>query len=210
MIKPLIFLLTAGLTAGAVAADNMSHAHMGHVTSGWKDTPSQAGLLPTAIAEAKIASQHADFAAKRPGDLAWMKTHTLHVIHAIDPSRTDKGPGQGYGVLAAAKGVVKHIGFAADSEGASEAVKLHAEHVATSAANTVARAEQMLTLAQQVLDTRDTAQAAARVEKIQQLSHQLIDGADGNGDGKITWQAGEGGLSESQKHMGFMAAAEGI
>ncbi len=35
---------------------NMAHAHIGHVATGWKDTPDKKGLLPTAVAEAKIGS----------------------------------------------------------------------------------------------------------------------------------------------------------
>ncbi|WP_207061537.1 hypothetical protein [Motiliproteus sp. SC1-56] len=211
MIKPLIFVLSAGFAGIAASADmNMAHAHMGHVTSGWKDTPANAGLLPTAMDEAKIAIQHADLAAQKTDDLSWMKTHTVHIIHAIDPSQAEKGPGNGYGVLAAAQGVSKHIGLAAASEGASEAIKLHAEHVSTAAANTADRAEKILTLAKQVLDADSASEASAKVEEIQALSHQLVEGADADGDGKITWQAGEGGLAESAKHMGFMAKAEGM
>ena len=47
------------LSASASAADKMhplSHAHIGHVASGWTDTPKGMGLLPTAFAEAKIAA----------------------------------------------------------------------------------------------------------------------------------------------------------
>ena len=51
---------------------NMAHVHIGHVMTGWKDTPGKAGLLPTAIAEAKVAAIHAGFAANKSGDLKWM------------------------------------------------------------------------------------------------------------------------------------------
>ena len=54
----------------------LAHAHMGHVTDSWGDTPNEMGLLPTAIAEADIAVQHAGFAADQLDNLEWMKTHT--------------------------------------------------------------------------------------------------------------------------------------
>ncbi len=39
---------------------------------------------------------------------------------------------------------------------------------------------------------------------------QLADGTDANGDGKVTWVKGEGGLGRSQAHMGFMSKGEGL
>lgn len=195
-------------TGNAAVAKNMAHVHMGHVTKAWKDTPKKMGLLPTAIAEAKIAIQHAGFAAKKPNDLGWMKTHIKHVLHAVDASAIAKGPGLGYGVKKAALGVAKHIGFAAKAGEATKNVKTHSVHVATTAANTVTRANEIAALAKKVDAATSTAEAAKLVRKIRVLSKRLLDGRDANGDGKITWKAGEGGLLEAQKHMGFMRKGE--
>ncbi len=188
----------------------MAHAHIGHVMKGWKDTPEGKGLLPTAVTEAGIAAQHAGFAAKQPDNLGWMKTHTRHVLHAVDPATISKGPGRGYGVLRAAGGAAKHIGFAADSDGASKNVKLHTVHVKTSLANTVARAQEIVKLGKAVLAAGSAAEAAPLVRKIRRLSAQLSAGRDANGDGRITWKKNEGGLAEAEKHMGFMMKGEGI
>ena len=189
-------------------AKSMAHAHMGHVTSGWKDTPGKAGLLPTAIKEAQIAIVHAGLAAKKPGDLGWMKTHTKHVMNAIDPSAVKNGPGLGYGVKKAAAGVAKHIGFAAKSADASKNVKAHSVHVSTTANNTVARAEEIMALAKKVEAATSAKAAAPLVAKINMLAKQLLNGVDANGDGKITWKKGEGGLLEAKKHMRFMRKGE--
>jgi len=40
------------------------------------------------------------------------------------------------------------------------------------------------------------------------LTADLLDGADANGDSAIDWT--DGGLNEASKHMGIMAAGEGI
>lgn len=212
--------LTLGLTVFAAgyavavdqagAAGNMAHAHMGHVTDGWKDTPGGKGLLTTAIAEATVAAQHAGFAAQKPADLAWMKLHTHHVLHAVDATLEAKGPGMGYGVMKAAQGVGQHITFAAKSGDASDNVRTHAVHVATTAENTVARSKEIVALGQNILAAGTAADAAPMVQKMAALAGQLLDGADANGDGKITWQQGEGGLNEAAKHMGFMAKGEGM
>ena len=58
---------------------NMAHVHIGHVMTGWKDTPGKKGLLTTAIAEAKIAVKHAGFSAKSKGASKGVKAHAVHV-----------------------------------------------------------------------------------------------------------------------------------
>jgi len=194
----------------AKAPANMAHVHMGHVTTSWKDTPDKMGLLPTAMEEAKIAKVHVGLALKQPNNLAWLKTHTGHILHAVDPSVEPKGPGLGYGVMKAAAGVSQHAGFAAGSDGASGNVKAHAQHVAASAGNTVDWAKQIVTLGQQVKASTSAADAAAKLRQIDTLVAQLADGTDANGDGKVTWIKGEGGLGQVQVHMGLMSKGEGL
>ena len=189
---------------------NMAHVHIGHVLTGWSGTPGDKGLLPTAIAEANIAIQHAGFAVKKPKDLKWLKAHTGHVLHAVAPDKIAKGPGMGYGVIKAATGVAQHIEFAAGSEGASKNVKTHAVHVATSARNTVARAERIAKLSQLVQKTDNVADAAQLAKQIQHAAKQLLKGANADGVKPITWHKGEGGLTVVQKHMGFMTKGEGM
>jgi hypothetical protein len=160
--------------------------------------------------EANIAAQHAGFAASKPDDVEWMKMHTHHVLNAIDPSVEMSGPGLGYGVSKAAAGVVKHINFASGSDDASENVKAHAVHVSTSAGNVVMWSNEIVALGNRVLAADSASEIAPLVEQISNLSGQLVAGLDANGDGKITWEKGEGGLNESAKHMGLMAKGEGI
>ena len=188
----------------------LSHIHMGHVSTKWNDTPEQAGLLPTAMKEAKIAAKHATLATRQLDNLTWMKLHTTHVVNALDPTIVAKGPGTGYGLIKAAKGVVKHINLAASSPDASPNVKIHATHIATSANNSVLRAQQILKLAEKMKKANSPAQAAPIAQRIQSLTQQIIDGYDANGDGTITWVKGEGGLKEAQKHLGIMQKGEGM
>ena len=217
MIRP-AFVLPVALLAIGCAADrmtpasdaNMAHAHMGHVLTGWQDTPDQAGLLPTAIAEADVAVQHAGFAASRPDDLDYMKLHVVHVVHAVDPTAEPAGPGLCYGVERAAAGVAQHVGFAADSEDASDNVKLHAGHVATSAGNVALWSGRIVELGAAVEAATSAAAAAPIVAEIEILTLAIRNGTDANGDGQVTWQAGEGGLAQAEQHMEFMREGEGL
>ncbi len=186
---------------------NMSHVHMGHVDTGWSDTPDKRGLLQTAMRETKIAVQHATFAVKKR-NLKWMRAHTWHVAHAVNPKIAPKGPGLGYGVRRAATGVAWHIEAAAKSKGASKNVKGHSVHVATSAGNVVARSDRIIALAKMVQKTRSVPLARKYSLQILALSKQLLAGRDANGDGKISWIKGEGGLNQSAAHMRFMRAGE--
>ena len=158
----------------------------------WNDTPEMVGLLPAAIAEAEIAARHASLAAKDPSNLDAIKLHTAHVLHAVDPTQIDGGPGQGYGVKQGAEGAAKHIMAAANSDGASGAVKAHAEHVAASAQNTVSRADEIVMLAQKIEMADSAADASSLVAELNTLAQALLGGVDANGDGQVGWQTGRG------------------
>src|SRR5439155_16114125 len=134
--------------------------------------------------------------ARDPSNLNAMKTHAGHVINAVDPTIVAAGPGLGYGVKKAAMGVAAHIDLAAKAQGASQNVITHANHIATSAKNTVQRADQVVALAKQIQAATSAADAAALVSQLVSLTAQLTAGVDSNGDGRITWQEGEGGLQQ--------------
>ncbi len=204
------FALALAIAGGPAAAQSDAHAHIGHVMTGWSDTPGGAGLLPTARSEAAVAVQHAGYAAGDTGDLGSMQAHTGHVLHAIDPGVEPQGPGAGYGLQKAAQGVVAHIGFAAKSADASDNVKLHAEHVGTAAGNVAAWSDEIIALDLAVKSAGDAGEAAPKVLEIKRLTERIAAGTDAGGDGSVSWKKGEGGLAQAEAHMGFMMAGEGL
>ncbi len=204
-----LFSLTL-VAEGVAAQQNMAHVHVGHVRSGFGQTPDGQGLMQTAIAEAAVAAQHAGLAARDLTSLADMQRHTFHVVHALDPSRIDTGPGLGFGVKRAADGVAQHIELAASSDGASQNVQTHAVHVAASARTVSQRAEEMLALTEQIGNATTAAAAAPLVEQLAELAGQLTSGVDADGDGRVGWQEGEGGLDQVEQHVGLLARGEGL
>ncbi len=204
---------TPGQVAAAAAAvkvpDGMVGTHIGHVVNSFADTPNKQGLLPVAMTEARTAAQHAQLAARAPTDLSMMKVHAGHVINAIDPTIVPMGPGLGYGVKRATTGVVTHIELAAKVDGASPNVVLHAMHIATSSRNTLERCDQAIAIAQKIQAATSAPEAAALVSQLVSITGQLMAGADANGDGRVTWEKGEGGLQTAQDHVTLMLAGEG-
>ncbi len=181
--------------------------HIGHVVNSFNETPTLQGLLPAAIAEARIAIQHAGLAGRQPTNLEYMKTHAGHVIHALNPTVITMGPGLGYGVTKAATGVATHIDLAAAAQGASPAVVMHSKHIAAAARNVVERAGAAVAIAQKILAATTAADAAALVSQLTSAVEQLISGTDTNGDGRITWDQGEGGLQQAEEHIKLMLAS---
>ena len=136
--------LNSGSAIGQQAPANPAHVHLGHVMTSWKDTPEMKGLLPAAIADARVAATHAGLAAKAPDNLDAMKLHAGHVLNALDPSIEPKGPGSGYGVKKAAAGALAHVGFAAKTDGASKNVLTHAAHVSAALGDVVQWTDQAM------------------------------------------------------------------
>lgn len=182
--------------------------HIGHIVNAFAEAPMGQGLLPTAMAEARIAIQHAALAARNPANLDAMKLHAGHVINAIDPTIVDKGPGLGYGVKKASEGIATHIELAAKSPGASKNVVMHAEHVAAAARNSVQRSDQIVAIAKQIQAATSATDAAALVSQLVSLTNELVAGKDINADGRVGMEPGEGGLQQCDEHIKLLLAGE--
>jgi len=204
-----ISLLVFGAWGVALSGQaNGVQTHIGHVLDGFNGTPMNMGLLPTAMAEARTAAQHAGLAAKST-TLAMLQTHAGHVINAIDPTIVAQGPGAGYGVKKAAMGVAQHAGLAANAAEANAMVKTHSTHVSTAANNVVAMADEIVAIAQKIRASTSLEEAQKLATEMQTKAEQLTTGVDANGNGQITWDKPEGGLAQAQQHMGFMKTAAG-
>lgn len=205
-----IATLVASLPSAVEAQTNPVHAHIGHAADGFRGTPDGMGLLPTAVAEAEIAHQHATLAGRDPSSLESMQRHMAHVINALDPSEVENGPGLGYGVLAAAEGAARHTELAAASEGASDGVKTHATHVATAARSAGTHAQAAIELAEDIQEAEDATTAAEMLVELTALTDAILNGTDADGDGRTGWQDGEGGLAQATTHMGLLKRGEGL
>lgn len=181
-----------------------SQAHLGHVGESWNDTPDNVGLLPAAQMEAEVAEQHAGLAAGSD-DLARVKAHIGHVMHALDPSSVDGGPGNGYGLIKAANGAARHVQMAGEADDATSSAATHSAHVHTSAMNVVSWAEAAMEMAQEVMSTDDLTTAQQLAGQIHEATQAMLNGVDANEDGRVGWQEGEGGLAQANQHFGLIS-----
>lgn len=211
IVLALALVAPALLASEAGAQDrNMAHVHIGHVADRFAGTPGDAGLVAAALAEAQIAAQHAGLAGQEPENLAYMKQHTVHVLHAIDPTVEVEGPGNGYGVKQAASNAIQHITMAADWEGASTAVDLHARYISTAAGNVVRWSDELIAIGQQIQASEDAEAVVELVAEMATLADKIVNGFDVDEDGRVTWQEGEGGLRQVTDHADLLKRAEGL
>jgi len=185
----------------AAANEAPANPHIGHVLNAFAGTPGGQGLLAVALAEAAVAAEHAELAAAAPEDLAAMRTHAGHVVHALEPAEGGRGPGAGFGLAKAAAGIATHTELAAQHETASEHIRMHAVHVVTAANATAERAGRAVALARRIEGAASAADAAPLAAELSQLAAQLLAGVDADGDGRIGWGQGEGGLRQVEQHL---------
>ncbi len=197
-------------TPSAPAARSPAHTHIRHVAESFRGTPDRRGLLPTAVAEAEIAVRHAALAGSEPADLAAMQRHAGHVLHALDPSAIEGGPGLGYGVIRAAERTAHWAGLAVASDGGGDAIRTHGPHVAGAARGAAVRAGEAAEVAREVMEADSAEEAAALVERLVELVTQMTDGLDADADGRISWQEAEGGLAQARQHLDFLLSGEGL
>jgi internalin A len=209
---------------------NAARVHIGHLMTGFGDTPGKAGLLTAALADAKIAEEqaHKTDLEGRINDFILYGGYTLN---ALDPTAENKAliqtaytrlptgadprlkvdiPGSGYGLKKAVAGALQHVQLAAKSEDASENVKTHAAHVTASLENVVQWTDRAIALAQKVLTAKNVAEGQPLVTELEETTVHINNGFDANKDGQIGWQSGEGGLEQALTHMRLMLRGEGM
>lgn len=211
MVSGIVAILS--VPAAAAGAQEGAHAHILQVVNPEAASVAELGFLRQAMGEAGTAAEYASFAAggqQRPGDLGAMKTHAGNVLHALDPTRVDGGPGLGLGLVEASRKTIAHVRMAAEAPDASDSLRAHARHVVSCVRNTLARADRMLEISERILATESAEEADRLSDELNTLAFRLRNGVDANGDGRITWHEGEGGLYVAQEHMQLLLKGEGI
>ena len=208
--RSIVIALSSLMIPGALVAQvDPAQTHLRHVMNEFTDTPEKQGLLTIALADARVAAQHTALAGRNTTSLDAMKLHARHILHAVDPDEGSTGPGSGYGLKKAATAVASHIEMAGRAQGAPAPFALHAPHVATAARNTIARVDNIVSLAKRMQGATSAPEAAAILAEMTPVVNALITGVDANGNGQIEWRQGEGGLAQAEEHVKNMMAGGG-
>ncbi len=197
-------------TSNMVLAGSDAHKYLGLVSKSASDTPAKRGYMPTALRESLVAAAHASYTADATDDLGDMQLHVGHVLHAIDPAQEPSGPGLGYGLIKAAQNIIESMTLAVEGGDASRNLKLHAKHIIATSQNAIDRSRLALIEADAILEAEDAAEAAPHAIKFAEHTKAAFIGMDIDGDGKISWKNGEGGMKTADKHLGLLLDGEGL
>lgn len=183
---------------------------LGYLATAFVETPSGIGLIPTALAEAEIAVQHAELAIADSLDFLGMRRHAAHVIHALDPSVVGGGPGLGYGVKRAANEAMLQAQVAATADSASENVSMHAQRIVTALTSTLQRVDQTVTLARRLEAATSVSIAWPLALQLDLACRAVLYGTDANRDGIIGSEVPDGGVRQASYHLDALMRGEGL
>lgn len=168
-------LLAAATLAACVTLElpTIAHVHVGHAVTAWADTPGQRSLFDVALAEVAVAAEHAAYAVDGARDVAAVRLHLGHVLHAVDPTREPSGPGSGYGLAKAIDGCADHLGFAQEVRDASANLKAGLPAVIGTLQPLRREARAIAALAAEGRSSPDAATAVAYAQEARQRTARL-------------------------------------
>ena len=183
----------------------ISHAHVGHALTAWRDTPDEQGLFVVAEQEITIAWQQAQAARQTSATVA--RKHLAGVIHALDPEHQATGPGLGYGGIRALTGAASHLEFASTSDDASQNIMKGAEAFTKQAAVVIENLKLAVDVAILAQESSD-AEISGLTAEIEQIIDRSLNGADVDGNGSIGNTAEEIGLKQMRQQLLAMLSRE--
>jgi len=202
-----------------VAADTLIHIR--HVVFEFPANPDGQGFLIGAEAQAALAAQHAGLSleALTANDLDGAKQHAEHVINILDGEAGEfygdytgddvaQNPGDGFGVRAYLLGAQEHALLASEAEGATDEIRLHAEHVRIASANALTWLDEAIDEALHVISADTIEEAQPFGEAAVQLTTDMTAGRDADGDGAAAPVEGEGAIDTAYEHGLYMGGLE--
>ncbi len=172
-----ILISVAFFTGCARSLPLISHAHIGHSLTAWRDTPNEQGLFVVAEKETNVALAQAKLAHQMSDNPVLSRQHVDNVVNALNPDINAQGPRLGYGAIRALQGSVDHIQFAATTEDASDNIVQHAAVFSESGTSLLSRLQVALEVAQLAREASDS-ELPGLNEELQQQLQQCVSGDD--------------------------------
>jgi len=185
----------------------ISHAHVGHSLTAWRDTPNQEGLFVVAEKEADVAFEDAQQAVNNAQTPDIARQYISNVVHALNPDIQSEGSGLGYGAIRALEGAVDHIAFAAESEDASKNIIESSGQFSYDARRVLVRLKLAVEVAQ-LARRSSAAELPGLADELQQLMDHNINGKDIDGNGVVDPASDEVGLVQLRQGLVTMLSNE--
>lgn len=212
-MKSSILLLTTfigiSLLEGcAVRPPTIAHTHLGHMMTGWPDTPGQKGLFSTAEDFAKKALANAESADKEKNNIVSKKNFVAQVIQDTKPSAQGSDGKYQYGVKNATEMAMHHLQFAATSPDASENLVDSAKQFEKDYEAVIKRCDIIALLGEAILASQSESEINALSDQLLKQVRANLDGDDSDGDGKVGSSVSEYGLKQLSQEFSEMIKRE--
>ena len=178
-------------------------------------TPYAVGLIT--LSEELFRHAKAVNGATILGDVAGQNRHIEHMLTIIeglggehytdfDQDGAIQDPGDGFGILHYTDGVAAQAAAAVSAPGASENVRIHAAEVQLVATNLRTWAGDIIDLVLVIQASTDPAAKQAAAGQALELSRNMLNGVDANGNGTVEAVLGEGGAYTAYFYAQYQAA----
>jgi serine/threonine protein kinase len=199
-------LMTAFMSVFVTDEAGVSQRALG-ITDGYSapnssDDDPKAGLLAGAIGEAERAAQHAGLAARAtsPGGMHTHNEHTINILRGtqddLDGSGAGQNPGFGVGLLPLISLMKERIQLVVEAPAASRELQGNLELMRVCLDNAELWANQTIEHEQAMLAATDLESVAQIALESTQLSAQVVNGRDDNGNGQVEPFENECGLQQ--------------
>ncbi len=189
---------------------SFSHVHVGHAFTGWVNTPGQKGLFITSESYARKIARNSNEALDmvRKGSLDKAQTKASSIVDLVGSLDDTVESNDDYRFLSAFQEARNHIGYAIQSDDATENMKAGLQRFQTDSEVIVARADLIKTFAQEINIVSDLTEAEDLARELRILAVQNLEGEDVNGSGVIGDSPDEFGLRQLRDDVSKVLAAE--
>jgi len=172
----------------------ISHAHIGHALTAWKDTPNKQGLFIVAENEIQRAKEEAEAALVEQISEQDMDARLVNILQALNPDLGTPAVTD-YGAVRALSGATDHMVFASESEDASKNMK-QMVHEYSKAQQVVIKRVKLAVKQTQYAMQADVTERRGLISQLLGNLNAISDGIDLDGDGRIGSRDDEFGLQQ--------------
>ena len=177
------------------------------------DAPAEQGYLYSSMHAGEVAAQYVDRALARRAERGATEEALAEVVYALEPAAapplTAADPAlaagraaHGDGLRRTLRSMIEEIAAASQAPAASAALREYGPRAAGCAENTLARADRLLALSEQVLAGEADPAAEPTLRQLDMLSEELNEGAPAPGEGGC-------GLEEAKRYLDELAPPAG-